>query len=129
MNLSLIIIISVACALATAQKPKEDFRISRIKGNIFNNLTGNQEFENHIVTSQLDGSPWIRMVYRGIREMYSRMLPLTGQRHNNERFQKRIPATTKFPCRVDGFRSAKVPKSVHQLRPGGKTITNQCSSY
>ena len=97
-----------------------DLRINRLKGNIFQNLTGVQEFEDHIVQSQLDNSHLMRMFYRSVREVYSRLLPKTGDRHNSERFQKRVPATVKFPCRVDGFRSPKVPKSVHQLRPGGK---------
>lgn len=110
----------LSLALASAQQKSADLRISRIKGNIFSNLTGTQEFEDHIVTSQLDNSYWIRMVYRGIREAYSRLLPGTGERHNSERHQKRVPATTKFPCRIDGFKSQKIPKSVHQLRPGGK---------
>lgn len=103
----------------SAQKRTEDYRISRVKGNILTNITGHQEFVDHIVTSHLDSSPLIRMVYRGIREMYSRLLPDTGERHNSERFQRRISSTTKFPCRVDGFKSVRVPKSVHQLRPGG----------
>lgn len=98
----------------------DDTRISRLKGNIFQNLTGNQEFDNHIVTSSLDNSPLIRMVYRGIREVYSRLVSGTGERHDSERFQQRVSASAKFPCRVDGFKSPRVPKSVHQLRPGGE---------
>lgn len=116
---ALIIKVLISLATISAQRQSADLRISRLKGNIFQNLTGHQEFENHIVTSQLDNSNLIRMFYRGIREVYSRLLPGTGDRHNSERFQTRIPATTKFPCRVDGFKSTKVPKSVHQLRPGG----------
>lgn len=112
--------ILISSLAISAQRPKLREKISRLKGNILTNLTGTQEFEDHIVTSSLDNSYLIRMVYRGIREVYSRLLPGTGERHNSERYQKRIPASTKFPCRVDGFKSAKVPKSVHQLRPGGK---------
>lgn len=116
----LIVKILTSLALVSAQRENIDTRISRIKGNILTNITGHQEFEDHIVTSQLDNSHLIRMVYRGIREFYSRLVPGTGERHNSERFQMRVPATSKFPCRVDGFKSLKIPKSVHQLRPGGK---------
>lgn len=114
------VLIFASCSIDCGQRQKEDLRISRFKGNIFRNLTETHEFEDHIVTSQLDNSHFIRMIYRGIREMYSRLVPGTGQRHDSERFQKRVPASAKFPCRVEGFKSAKVPKSVHQLRPGGK---------
>lgn len=114
----LVIRILISVSVVSAQNV--DHKISRNKGNIFTNLTGHQEFEDHIVTSQLDSSNLIRMFYRGFREVYSRILPATGSRHNNERFQNKISPTTKFPCRIDGFRSTKVPKSVHQLRPGGK---------
>lgn len=121
---SIILRIIISCVVTSAQRQNSDLRISRIKGNIFQNLTGVQEFEDHIVTSQLDNSYLIRMLYRGIREMYSRLLPGTGDRHNSDRFQKRVPASVKFPCRVEGYRSSKVPKSVHQLRPGGKSFSN-----
>lgn len=121
MNFALIIVkMLLSCLMTLGQGQNADLRISRIKGNIFQNLTGVQEFEDHIVTSQLDNSYLIRMFYRGIREVYSRLLPGTGDRHNSERYQKRVAATVKFPCRVDGFKSTKVPKSVHQLRPGGE---------
>lgn len=113
-----IAIIFVKILLVSAQRHSADFKINRIKGNIFKNLTETQEFEDHIVTSSLDQSPVIRMFYRGLREVYSRLLPGTGERHNSERFQQRVPVSTRFPCRVDGFKSKKLPKSVHQLRPG-----------
>lgn len=111
-------ILFVKILIVAAQRQNADLRISRIKGSILTNLTSTQEFENHIVTSSLDNSPLIRMFYRGIREFYSRLIPGTGERHNSERFQQKIAPTTKFPCRVDGFKSSKIPKSVHQLRPG-----------
>lgn len=111
-------IIFVKMLLVSAQRQSVDIKINRVKGNIFRNLTETQEFEDHIVTSSLDQSPVIRMFYRGLREFYSRLLPGTGERHNSERFQQRVPLSTKFPCRVDGFKSKKLPKSVHQLRPG-----------
>lgn len=111
-------VLLVNILIVSAQRQNADLRISRIKGNIFTNLTTTQEFEDHIVTSSLDNSPLIRMFYRGLREVYSRLLPGTGERHDSERFQQRVPASTKFPCRVDGFKSKKLPKSVHQLRPG-----------
>lgn len=123
----LVLKILLSCVMASAQMlPNADLRISRVKGNIFQNLTGTQEFEDHIVTSQLDSSQLIRMFYRGFREVYSRLVPGTGERHNSERFQKKVSATAKFPCRVDGFKSKSVPKSVHQLRPGGEfNLTNE----
>jgi len=115
------VIICVCLLAVSAQKVQKEAKISRLTGNILTNLTGTQQFENHIVTSQLDNSYVIRMLYRGIREMYSRMLPGTGDRHDSERFQKKVAANVRFPCRTDGFRSAKTPKSVHQLRPGGES--------
>lgn len=118
------LIIFASCSIVFGQRQKEDLRISRFKGNIFRNLTETHEYEDHIVTSLLDNSNFIRMIYRGIREVYSRLVPGTGERHDSEKFQKRVPATTKFPCRVEGFKSTKVPKSVHQLRPGGKIQSN-----
>lgn len=120
MQLTVISVQILLLTLSIVAQRQSDSKISRHKGNILTNLTGHQEFENHIVTSSLDGSPWIRMIYRNVREMYSRLVTDTGERHDSERFQRRIPATQKFPCRVDGFRSKKIPKSVHQLRPGGK---------
>lgn len=132
MNFALFIVkLLLSCVITQCQRQNADLRISRSKGNIFQNLTGVQEFEDHIVTSHLDDSYLIRMFYRGFREVYSRLLPGTGDRHNSERFQKRISPSVKFPCRVDGFKSAKVPKSVHQLRPGGKNFykTDQRCSY
>lgn len=101
-----------------------DTKISRIKGNILRNITGTQEFEDHIVTSSLDNSMMIRMFYRGFREFYNRLVTGTGERHNSERFQRRVPNNVPFPCDIRGFKSQKVPKSVHQLRPGGKFCEN-----
>jgi hypothetical protein len=111
-------VIFVNILIASAQRQSADLRISRIKGSILTNLTSTQEFEDHIVTSSLDNSPLIRMVYRGVREFYSRLVPGTGERHNSERFQQKLHPSTKFPCRIEGFKSSKIPKSVHQLRPG-----------
>lgn len=94
--------------------------ISRLKGNIFKNLTGTTQFEDNIVTSSLDNSPLIRMFYRGAREFYSRFIaPGTGQRHDSERFQPKFSAAKRFPCSTDEFRSRRTPKSVHHLKPGG----------
>lgn len=101
-----------------------DTKISRIKGNILGNITGTQDFEDHIVTSSLDNSMMIRMFYRGFREFYNRLVTGTGERHNSERFQRRVPNNVPFPCDIRGFKSQKVPKSVHQLRPGGKFCEN-----
>lgn len=118
LRIFVLILLSVICAVSSQQRKNADFKISRLKGNILTNLTAVQEFEDHIVTSSLDQSDWIRMFYRGFREVYSRLLPTTGERHNSERFQTQIPPSRKFPCRVDGFKSPRVPWSVHQLRPG-----------
>lgn len=101
-----------------------DTKISRVKGNILRNITGTQEFEDHIVTSSLDNSMMIRMFYRGLREFYNRLVTGTGERHNSDRFQRRVPNNVPFPCDIRGFRSQKIPKSVHQLRPGGKFCEN-----
>lgn len=58
------------------------------------------------------------MVYRGIREVYNMLVRDTGSRHSGDSFQKMIPNNVPFPCDVRGFRSQKIPKSAHQLRPG-----------
>lgn len=105
-----------------------DTKISRLKGNILRNITGTQEFEDHIVTSSLDNSMMIRMFYRGFREFYNRLVTGTGKRHNSERFQRRVPNNVPFPCDIRGFRSQRVPKSVHQLRAGGKFCENLMTS-
>lgn len=97
----------------------QDSKINRFKGSILTNLTTHQEFENNIVQSHLDQSRFYRMVYRGVREFYNMLVPNTGDRHTGrDRFQKRIPNNQRFPCDVRGFRSQKIPNSVHQLRPG-----------
>jgi hypothetical protein len=96
----------------------QDSRINRFKGSIITNLTSTQEFENNIVQSHLDQSRFYRMIYRGFREFYNMMIPNTGLRHNSSRFQKQIPNSENFPCDVRGYRSEKIPNSVHKLRPG-----------
>ena len=113
----------ILLVISTSQAQQHvDTKISRIKGNILRNITGTQEFEDHIVTSSLDNSMMIRMFYRGFREFYNRIVTGTGERHNSERFQRRVPNNVPFPCDIRGFRSQKVPKSVHQLRPGGEKL-------
>lgn len=46
--------------------------INRSKGNILRNLTRTQQYQDNIVTSQLDASNPIRLFYRGFREVYKR---------------------------------------------------------
>lgn len=46
--------------------------INRSKGNILRNLTRTQQYQDNIVTSQLDASNPIRQFYRGFREVYKR---------------------------------------------------------
>ncbi|ETN57773.1 phospholipase b [Anopheles darlingi] len=92
--------------------------IGRERGNVLKNITGTQEYENHIVTSQLDASEPVRMMYRGIREVYNRLLGPTGMRDEGVSLQARVPPHVPFPCDVRGYRSSPVPRSVHQLRPG-----------
>lgn len=58
-----LIVIKVQC---------QDNRISRYRGNILRNLTGTHEYENNIVTSQLDASQDIRRLYRMLRDVYNR---------------------------------------------------------
>lgn len=118
MHLKIALISVIVAAISSGQNV--DIKISRLKGNILRNLTAVQEFEDHIVTSSLDNSPMIRMFYRGFRELYSRLVSGTGDRHNSDRFQSVVSNKIPFPCNVHGFRSDKVPKSVHKLRPGGK---------
>lgn len=96
-------------------------KISRSKGNILTNLQQTQEFEDHIVTSYLDNPGLMRMVYRGIREIYSSIFRNTGiRRHDSKQFQKEIPGNLPFPCETRGFKSSIKPMSVHKLMPGGK---------
>jgi hypothetical protein len=113
-----VIVVWILISIANGQK------IGRLTGNILTNITGNQEFEDHIVTSSLDHSAMIRMLYRGLREAYSSIIGQTGARHNNERFQKILSNNVKFPCDINGFKSAKIPTSVHQLRIGDIDIVS-----
>lgn len=114
----MVLVIGIVEINSQANSDSKDSRISRYRGNILRNLTLTQEYEDHIVTSSLDNSQWIRNIYRGIREFYSRIVTGTGARHNSERFQTKVTDFKQFPCQTDGFRSKKSPKSVHQLRPG-----------
>ncbi|XP_055535523.1 phospholipase B1, membrane-associated-like isoform X1 [Wyeomyia smithii] len=92
--------------------------INRLRGNILKNLTGTQEYENHIVTSKLDASMPIRMFYRGFREVYNRLLGPTGGRMQGAFLQSHVMPNVPFPCDTKGYRSRQVPTSVHKLRPG-----------
>lgn len=105
--------------LASAQK---DIKISRSKGNILQNLQETQEFEDHIVTSNLDSPGFMRMIYRGIREIYGSIFRNTGiRRHDPKYFQKEVPKDIPFPCETRGFKSVVKPTSIHKLMPGGKS--------
>ncbi|XP_052873447.1 phospholipase B1, membrane-associated-like [Anopheles cruzii] len=108
----------VDATLPTSFAPGQPNRISRERGNILKNLTGTQEYENHIVTSRLDASEPVRMMYRGIREVYNRLLGPTGMRDEGVALQARVPPSVPFPCDVRGFRSSPPPTSVHRLKPG-----------
>lgn len=114
----MVLLIGLVEVSSQANSDSKDSRISRYRGNILRNLTLTHEYEDHIVTSSLDNSQWIRNIYRGVREFYSRLVPGTGARHSTERFQTKVSQIKKFPCQTEGFRSLKRPKSVHQLRPG-----------
>lgn len=47
-------------------------RISRLRGNILQNLTRTHAYEDNIVTSQLDASIRVRQFYRDIRNIYNK---------------------------------------------------------
>jgi hypothetical protein len=64
----------------------------------------------------------MRMIYRGIREIYGSIFRNTGiRRHDPKYFQKEVPKNLPFPCETRGFKSAVKPTSVHKLMPGGKS--------
>lgn len=112
-----ILIILTLIALSSAQII--DTKISRSKGNILTNLQETQEFEDHIVTSNLDNPGFMRMLYRGLREIYGSVFSNTGiRRHDSTHFQNEISKNIPFPCETRGFRSRVKPTSVHKLMPG-----------
>jgi hypothetical protein len=114
-----ILIIFSIIFLASAQTGS---KISRSKGNILQNLQETQEFKDHIVTSNLDNPGFMRMIYRGIREIYGSIFRNTGiRRHDPKYFQKEVPKNLPFPCETRGFKSSVKPTSVHKLMPGGKS--------
>lgn len=47
-------------------------RINRMRGNILQNLTRTHEYDDNIVTSQLDASVRVRQFYRDIRNIYNK---------------------------------------------------------
>lgn len=47
-------------------------RINRMRGNILQNLTRTHEYDDDIVTSQLDASVRVRQFYRDIRNIYNK---------------------------------------------------------
>lgn len=55
--------------------------INRSKGNILRNLTRTHQYQDNIVTSQLDASNPIRLFYRGFREVYKRLVALENNKN------------------------------------------------
>lgn len=47
-------------------------RINRMRGNLLQNLTRTHEYDDNIVTSQLDASIQVRQFYRTFRDVYNR---------------------------------------------------------
>lgn len=110
----LLILILIALSVSA-----QNTKISRSKGNILQNLQETQEFEDHIVTSNLDNPGFMRMLYRGLREIYGSVFSNTGiRRHDATHFQKKVPKNIPFPCETRGFKSRVKPTSVHRLMPG-----------
>ncbi|XP_037033340.1 phospholipase B1, membrane-associated-like [Bradysia coprophila] len=93
-------------------------RINRMRGNLLQNLTRTHEYDDNIVTSQLDASIQVRQFYRSFRDVYNSWFGGTGKRDNGNFLQKRVPDTVAFPCRTNGYRSTIIPKNVNRLRPG-----------
>lgn len=112
-----IILITLTLIISVINGDNENV-INRQRGNILRNLTQTHQYENNIVTSQLDASSPIRYIYRGLREVYARLLRGTGDRHNTDSLQQIVDDSVPFPCKTTGYRSKVSPTSVHQLRPG-----------
>lgn len=64
--------VCIGCIRSQDEQSRTSNRISRLRGNILRNLTRTHEYENNIVTSQLDASVGLRQVYRTIRDIYNR---------------------------------------------------------
>lgn len=47
-------------------------RINRMRGNLLQNLTRTHQYDDNIVTSQLDASIQVRQFYRTFRDVYNR---------------------------------------------------------
>lgn len=62
----------VALTITKTNGQQQENIINRSKGNILRNLTRTQQYQDNIVTSQLDASNPIRLFYRGFREVYKR---------------------------------------------------------
>lgn len=75
-------------------------------------VNGREEYEHPI--SFLDGDS-MRSMYRSFRDFAMRIIGQTGRRTRGTFLQD---TDTKFPCNVSGMRSATIPTSVQQLRPG-----------
>lgn len=67
-----ICVIDICCLLAASSEQSN--RISRLRGNILQNLTRTHAYENDIVTSQLDASAGLRQAYRTIRDLYNKFV-------------------------------------------------------
>uniref|UniRef100_A0A182K1T2 SGNH hydrolase-type esterase domain-containing protein n=1 Tax=Anopheles christyi TaxID=43041 RepID=A0A182K1T2_9DIPT len=77
--------------------------------------------DRHVdVTDQrtLLDSAGIRPMFHLLRTFMFNVVGRTGQRTSGAFLQKRVPSEVPFPCNVTLGRSAKVPTSVHKLRPG-----------
>lgn len=72
LTILLICAVCIGCVRLQEEQSRTSNRISRLRGNILRNLTRTHEYENNIVTSQLDASVGVRQVYRSIRDIYNR---------------------------------------------------------
>ncbi|XP_040169796.1 phospholipase B1, membrane-associated-like [Anopheles arabiensis] len=63
-------------------------------------------------------SAGMRPMFHFLRTWMFNIVGRTGQRTSGSFLQQRIPPEVPFPCNVTLGRSAKVPTSVHKLRPG-----------
>lgn len=70
--ITLICAVCIVCVRSQDEQSRTSNRISRLRGNILRNLTRTHEYEDNIVTSQLDASVGVRQVYRTIRDIYNR---------------------------------------------------------
>ena len=79
MNLTFLLLFVISTIICInnsvhCQRAINNNRISRLRGNILRNITQTHEFDDNIVTSQLDASVGIRQFYRNIRDIYNRFV-------------------------------------------------------